>query len=116
MRADSSCSGIDPMTLEHSNWDSAMHYARGSDRPPAAQEELRWREFSYRTVAVMAEGFIVEYRFSAAGKPEPVWASEGIEAILGCTLEETERRGGFDSLMDEEWKPLARARQARLLQ
>jgi two-component system sensor histidine kinase UhpB len=104
------------MTLEHSNWDSAMQHARGSDVPPETQEGLRWSEFRYRTVASMAPGFIFEYRFSAAGKPEPVWASEGIEAILGCTLEETERRGGFDSLTDEEWKPLARARQARLLQ
>jgi PAS domain-containing protein len=101
------------MALEHSNWDSAMQYARGSDRPPETQEDLRWSEFRYRTVASMAPGFIFEYRFSAAGKPEPVWASEGIEAILGCTLEETERRGGFDSLMDEEWKPLARGSRKR---
>jgi hypothetical protein len=53
------------MTLEHSNWDSAMQYARGSDGPPETQEDLRWSEFRYRTVASMAPGFIFEYRFSA---------------------------------------------------
>jgi signal transduction histidine kinase len=46
------------MTLEHSNWDSAMEYARGSDGPPETQEDLRWSEFRYRTVASMAPGFI----------------------------------------------------------
>ena len=64
----------------------------------------------------MAPGYVFEYRFNAQGQPEAVWASEGVEAVLGCTLDEVERRGGWDALIDEAWKPLARARQERLLE
>lgn len=64
----------------------------------------------------MAPGFIFEYRFNEAHYPEPVWASDGVEAVLGCTLQEVERRGGWDALIDEPWKPLAQARQTRVLQ
>ena len=104
------------MAHEHSNLDSAFEYARGSGRSPAVPGEQRWSEFLYRNLASMAPGYVFEYRFNAQGQPEAVWASEGVEAVLGCTLGEIERRGGWDALIDEAWKPLARARQQRLLE
>src|ERR1700761_8850624 len=104
------------MALEHHSLESADACSRGPDTPPDARDELRWSEFRYRTLASMAPGFIFEYRFNESGKPEAVWASDGVEAVLGCTLQETERRGGWDVLIDAAWKPVARARQARLLQ
>src|SRR5882757_8265792 len=103
------------MAHEHSNLDSAFEYAQGSQRSPAVPDEQRWSEFLYRNLAAMALGYVFEYRFNAQGQPEAVWASEGVEAVLGCTLDEIERRGGWDALIDEAWKPLARARQQRLL-
>jgi PAS domain S-box-containing protein len=80
------------------------------------QEALRQSEFRYRTVASMAPGFIFEYRYNAAGRLEAAWASEGMQAVLGCTLEETEQRSGWETLVDEEFKPMARVRQARVAQ
>lgn len=103
------------MPLEHKS--TALRYAdTGPEMPPDKREDLRWSEFRYRTVASMVPGFLFEYRFNASGRPEAVWASDGVEAILGCTLEDTERRGGWDALIDEAWKPVVRARQARLRQ
>ena len=95
-----------------------MQYAGGSDVAPHGngRDDLIWREFRYRTLASMAPGFIFEYRFNAVGYPEAIWASDGVEAVLGCTLHDVERRGGWDALIDEAWKPVAHARQARLLQ
>jgi PAS domain S-box-containing protein len=104
------------MAVQHNNLDSAVQYTGGPDMPPETQDDLRWSEFRYRTVASMAPGFVFEYRFNGRGEPKAVWASDGHEALLGCTLEEAERRVGWDGLIDEAWKPLARARQARLLQ
>jgi PAS domain S-box-containing protein len=104
------------MALEHSNLDSALEFTRAAEPAPGVPDDLRWSEFRYRTLASMAPGFFFEYRFNAQGKPEAVWASDGVEAVLGCTLAETELRGGWDALIDEEWKPLARARQELLLQ
>lgn len=101
------------MATEHNSLDSATQYGGGDLEQ---RDELRWSEFRYRTLASMAPGFIFEYRFNTAGTPEAVWASPGVEAILGCTLQETERLGGWDALVEESWKPTARARQARLLQ
>ncbi len=105
------------MATEHNSLDSATQYSsHGPEELPGERDELRWSEFRYRTLASMAPGFIFEYRFNSAGEPEAVWASPGVEAVLGCTLEETERLGGWDCLMEEAWKPVAHARQARLLQ
>jgi PAS domain S-box-containing protein len=95
---------------------NAMQYAGGSDMQSNGRDDLVWREFRYRTLASMAPGFIFEYRFNEVGYPDAVWASDGVEAVLGCTLEDVERRGGWDALIDEAWKPVAHARQARLRQ
>ena len=92
-----------------------MQYAGGSDGLRSERDDLRWREFRYRTLASMAPGFIFEYRYNAVGYPEAIWASDGVEAVLGCTLQDVERRGGWDALIDEAWKPVAHARQARVL-
>jgi PAS domain S-box-containing protein len=102
------------MATEHNTPDRAFH--NGANGPPEDITELRWSEFRYRTLASMAPGFIFEYRFNSDGVPEAVWASAGVEAVMGCTLQEVERRGGWDCLMEDAWKPVARARQERLLQ
>ncbi|HEY0339362.1 MAG TPA: PAS domain S-box protein [Steroidobacteraceae bacterium] len=96
--------------------DSAFEYARGPERLPAIPDDARWSMFLYRNLAWMAPGFVFEYRIDAQGKPEAVWASEGVEAVMGCTLQEVERRGGWDALLDDAWRPVAHARQERLLQ
>ncbi len=93
---------------------SAVQYAGGSDMQPNGRDDLVWREFRYRTLASMAPGFIFEYRFNEVGYPDAVWASDGVEAVLGCTLQDVERLGGWDALIDDDWKPVAHARQARL--
>jgi PAS domain S-box-containing protein len=77
------------------------------------QEQLRQSEFRYRTVASMAPGYVFEYRYNANNEPEPVWASDGMQAIFGCSLED--QCGGWDSLVDEEWKPIVAARHVRIL-
>ena len=101
--------------LQHNSLDSAVQYTGGPDVPPQTRDDLRWSEFRYRTIASLAPGFVFEYRFNGLGESEAVWASDGHATLLGCTLEEVEQRGGWDALIDEAWKPLARARQARLL-
>ena len=77
------------------------------------QEQLRQSEFRYRTVASMAPGYVFEYRYNADNQPEPVWASDGMQAIFGCSLEN--QVGKWDSLVDEEWKPIVAARHVRIL-
>jgi PAS domain S-box-containing protein len=105
------------MSTEHNTLDSAMQNGAGyPERTSDELHELRWSEFRYRTLASMAPGFIFEYRFNGAGTPEAVWASAGVESIFGCTLEEIERLGSWDYLMEDSYKPVARARQERLLQ
>jgi PAS domain S-box-containing protein len=78
-----------------------------------AQEQLRQSEFRYRTVASMAPGYVFEYRYDTNRQPQPVWASDGMQAIFGCSLEE--QQGNWDSLIDEEWRPIAAARHERIL-
>lgn len=77
------------------------------------QEALRQSEFRYRTVASMAPGYVFEYRYNADNQPEAVWASDGMQAIFGCSLED--QQGRWDSLIDEEWKPIVAARHVRIL-
>jgi PAS domain S-box-containing protein len=76
------------------------------------QEALRQSEFRYRTVASMAPGYVFEYRYNADGHPEPIWASDGMQAIFGVSLEE--QQGGWDSLIDEEWREIVAARHVRI--
>jgi PAS domain S-box-containing protein len=78
------------------------------------QEALRQSEFRYRTVASMAPGYVFEYRYNAELQPEPIWASDGMQAIFGCSLED--QQGRWDSLIDEEWRPIVAARHVRILQ
>src|SRR6185437_8473469 len=78
------------------------------------QQALRQSEFRYRTVASLAPGFVFEHRLNAEGIPEPDWASEGIEAVFGCTYAEMSRHGGWLELIDEAYRPIALERQARL--
>jgi PAS domain S-box-containing protein len=77
------------------------------------QEQLRQSEFRYRTVASMAPGYVFEYRYNADNQPEPVWASDGMRAIFGVSLED--QGGEWDSLIDEQWKPVVAARHVRIL-
>jgi PAS domain S-box-containing protein len=76
------------------------------------EEALQQSEFRYRTVASMAPGYVFEYRYGPDGSPEPVWASDGMQAIFGCSLEQ--QPGGSDSLVDDEWKPIVAARHERI--
>jgi PAS domain S-box-containing protein len=78
------------------------------------QEALRQSEFRYRTVASMAPGYVFEYRYSADNQVEPVWASEGFKAIFGCSLQD--QQGRWDSLIDEDYRPIVAARTMRILQ
>jgi two-component system, LuxR family, sensor kinase FixL len=78
------------------------------------QEALRQSEFRYRTVASMAPGYVFECRYNADNQPEPVWASDGIKAIFGCPLGNDRDR--WESLIDEEYKPIVAARSMRILQ
>jgi PAS domain S-box-containing protein len=79
------------------------------------QQALRQSEFRYRTVASMAPGFVFEHRLNPQdGTAIPDWASDGIEAVFGCKYEEMENFGGWLAFVDEEYRPMAVARQARL--
>ncbi len=78
------------------------------------QQALRQSEFRYRTVASLAPGFVFEHGLSPEGMPQPDWASEGVEAVFGCTYEELSRHGGWLDLIDEAYRPIAIERQARL--
>jgi len=78
------------------------------------QQALRQSEFRYRTVASMAPGFVFEHRLNPDGTAAPDWASDGIEAVFGCKYEEIDNHGGWFSLLDEHYRPIAAARQARL--
>ena len=77
------------------------------------QEALRQSEFRYRTVASMAPGYVFEYRYDADNQPQPIWASDGMQAIFGVSMED--QAGGWDALIDDEWKPIVAARHARIL-
>ncbi len=78
------------------------------------QHALRQSEFRYRTVASMAPGFVFEHRLNPDGTAEADWASDGIEAVFGCKYEEIDSHGGWFALLDEKYRPVAAARQARL--
>ena len=78
------------------------------------QQALRQSEFRYRTVASMAPGFVFEHRLNPDGTAAPDWASDGIEAVFGCKYEEIEGHGGWYGLLDEDYRPIAAARQAGL--
>ena len=83
-------------------------------RLEAALEALRQSEFRYRTVASLANGFVFEHGLSPEGIPQPGWASGGVEAVFGCKYEEMPAHGGWVSFLDEQYRPIAAARQARL--
>jgi PAS domain S-box-containing protein len=76
------------------------------------QEALRQSEFRYRTVASMAPGFVFEYRYNDDKPSDLVWASDGMQAIFGGSLDD--QPGGWDSIIDEECKPLVRQRHAQI--
>ena len=78
------------------------------------QQALRQSEFRYRTVASMAPGFVFEHGLNPDGTAAADWASEGIEAVFGCKYEEIDSHGGWFALLDEQYRPIAAARQARL--
>ncbi|HXR90418.1 MAG TPA: PAS domain S-box protein [Steroidobacteraceae bacterium] len=78
------------------------------------QQALLQSEFRYRTVASMAPGFVFEHQLSEDGTPEPDWASEGIEGVFGCKYEEIADHGGWLGMIDDQYRPIALARQARL--
>src|SRR4029077_20944683 len=78
------------------------------------QQALRQSEFRYRTVASTAPGFVFEHRLNPDGTAAPDGASEGIEAVFGCKYEEIDSHGGWFALLDEQYRPIAAARQARL--
>jgi PAS domain S-box-containing protein len=80
------------------------------------QDELRRSEFRYRTVASMAPGYVFEYRFSEGGKIEPVWFSDGLQAVFGCSQEEFVRRGGWDAFVDPECEMADRLHRRRVRQ
>jgi PAS domain S-box-containing protein len=82
--------------------------------PPEMEQALRQSEFRYRTVASMAPGFVFEHRLNPDGTAQPDWASDGIEAVFGCKFEEIDSHGGWFALLDEKYRPMAAARQARL--
>ena len=85
-------------------------------RLEAALEALRQSEFRYRTVASLANGFVFEHRLTPGGIPVPGWASDGVETVFGCKYEEMESHGGWVAFLDEKYRPIAAARQARLAQ
>ena len=80
------------------------------------QDELRRSEFRYRTVASMAPGYVFEYRFGDGGKIEPVWFSDGLQAVFGCSQEEFVRRGGWDAFVDPECEMADRLHRRRVRQ
>ena len=71
------------------------------------REALRRSEFRYRTVASMAPGYVFEYRFAPDGSIQPVWFSEGLQAVFGCPVEEFLRRGGFRAFVAPEGETAA---------
>ncbi len=89
----------------------AVGFCLDIDARKAEESALRASEFRYRTVAQMAPGYVFEYRFDENGEAVPVWASEGMESIFGCSLDE---RGPSESFMDDESRSIVEARHARI--
>jgi PAS domain S-box-containing protein len=79
------------------------------------QEALIRSEFRYRTVASMTPGYVFECRFDEHGNIEPVWLSEGLQAVFGCTPEEYLSRGGWDHFVDPECQETADEHRRRVL-
>jgi PAS domain S-box-containing protein len=79
------------------------------------QEALRRSEFRYRTVASMTPGYVFECRFDERGNIEPVWLSEGLQAVFGCTAEEYMVRGGWEHFVDPECQATADQHRGRVL-
>jgi two-component system, LuxR family, sensor kinase FixL len=76
------------------------------------QEQLRQSEFRYRTVASMSPGYVFECRYNAHGELEPIWSSEGMQAVFGRSPKEWP--SGWSSFVDEGWKSVVAASEARL--
>ncbi|HUN27902.1 MAG TPA: PAS domain-containing protein [Steroidobacteraceae bacterium] len=72
------------------------------------REALRRSEFRYRSVASMAPGYVFEYRFGPDGSIQPVWFSEGVQGVFGCSVEEFLLRGGFRAFVHPEGETVAR--------
>jgi PAS domain-containing protein len=58
----------------------------------AGDPEEQRKLFIYRTVSKFTTGYLIEFHFDAAGRAHAAWASEGLEQIYGCSLEEYKRR------------------------
>ena len=72
------------------------------------QEALRLSEFRYRTVASVTPGYIFEYRFDERGTCQPVWISEGTQAMYGCSVQDFIAHGGCRSFIDPDFAGVAR--------
>jgi len=68
------------------------------------QDALRRSEFRYRTVASMTPGYVYEYGITADGSVQPIWLSEGVQAVYGCSVEEYVARGGWDAFLEPEYQ------------
>ncbi|HSN72748.1 MAG TPA: PAS domain-containing protein, partial [Steroidobacteraceae bacterium] len=61
------------------------------------REALEQSEFRYRTVAELMPGYAHEFRVNPDGTNELVWASRGFADVYGCSVEEFNRRGGWEA-------------------
>ncbi|MEP7314294.1 MAG: PAS domain-containing protein, partial [Pseudomonadota bacterium] len=66
----------------------------------AADDALRQSEERFRVVANLAPGYIFESRVQPDGKGRIVFASESFTALMGCSHDEFEARGGWGWFCD----------------
>jgi PAS domain S-box-containing protein len=83
------------------------------DARKRAEHALRESELRYRAVAELAGGFVQEYVFDAQDSPVFTWATDGIEQVLGLTVEDMMKRGGWQSMILPEDSPAGYERLAR---
>lgn len=76
------------------------------------QEALRRSEFLYRTVASITPGYVFESQLMPDGRFVPVWISDGLKDVFGCTYAELQKLGGFLAFTDPESRAGIRERTA----
>ncbi len=59
-------------------------------------------EALFRTVAALTPGFVFESRFLADGNSELIRVSEGFQEVMGCGLEEFQRRGHWAGFLTDD--------------
>jgi PAS domain S-box-containing protein len=84
------------------------------DRRKRAERGLAQSEARYRTIAALTPGLVYEADYGDNGRFTLRWANEGLQTLLGWTLDEVNARGAWDGLLHPDDRTGGAARRAQI--